>query len=52
MVALMRHTIRCSFAAPEHEGLVIVDDDPERLLDRVAAWTPPPLGEKWTDRRR
>lgn len=52
MVALMRHTIQHAFAAPEHEGLVLVDDDPERLLDRVAAWTPPPLGEKWTDRRR
>lgn len=51
MVTLMRHTIAHSFAAPEHEGLVIVEPDPERLLDRVAAWTPPPMGEKWTDRR-
>jgi len=51
MVTLMRHTIAHSFAAPEHEGLVIVEADPERLLDRVAAWTPPPMGEKWTDRR-
>jgi uncharacterized protein (TIGR00730 family) len=51
MVALMKHTIDHSFAAPEHAGLVIVESDPDRLLDRVAAWTPPPLGEKWTDRR-
>jgi uncharacterized protein (TIGR00730 family) len=51
MVALMKHTIAHSFAAEEHEGLVIVEPDPERLLDRVAAWTPPPLGPKWTDRR-
>ena len=51
MLALLRHTIERSFAAPEHAGLVIVDDDPERLLDRIAAWTPPPMGEKWTDRR-
>lgn len=51
MVALMKHTIDHSFAAPEHAGLVIVESEPERLLDQVAAWTPPPLGEKWTDRR-
>jgi uncharacterized protein (TIGR00730 family) len=51
MVALMKHTIDHSFAAPEHAALVIVESDPERLLDRIAAWTPPPLGEKWTDRR-
>jgi uncharacterized protein (TIGR00730 family) len=51
LVALLRHTIAESFAAPEHEGLFIVDDDAERLLDGIAAWKPPPLGEKWTDRR-
>lgn len=51
MVALMNHTIEHSFAAPEHAGLVLVDDDCDRLLDKIAAWTPPPLGEKWTDRR-
>ena len=51
LVALLRHTIAQSFAAPQHEGLYIVDDDVERLLDAIAAWKPPPLGDKWTDRR-
>jgi uncharacterized protein (TIGR00730 family) len=51
MVTLLQHTIDHSFAAPEHGGLYLVDDDPERLLDRIAAWTPPPMGAKWTDRR-
>lgn len=51
LVALVRHTIAASFAAPQHEGLLLVDDDAERLLDRCGAWTPPPLGEKWIDRR-
>jgi uncharacterized protein (TIGR00730 family) len=49
--ALLKHTIARSFAAPEHEGLTIVDTDPARLLDRLEAFAPPPLGEKWTDRR-
>jgi uncharacterized protein (TIGR00730 family) len=51
MVALMKHTIDHAFAAPEHEGLVIVDADPERLLERIASWTPPPLGDTRLDRR-
>ncbi|MBX3207961.1 MAG: TIGR00730 family Rossman fold protein [Labilithrix sp.] len=51
LVALMRHTIEQGFAAPEHERLLVVERDPERLLDVLAAWTPPPLGSKWLDRR-
>lgn len=51
LVALMRHTIDHDFAAPEHERLVVVERDPERLLDALAAWTPPPLGSKALDRR-
>jgi uncharacterized protein (TIGR00730 family) len=26
-----------------HRGLVVAEPDPEQLLDRLAAWTPPPL---------
>jgi uncharacterized protein (TIGR00730 family) len=51
LVRLIDHTILCSFAAPQHRGLVLVDDDIDSLLDALAAWTPPPLGEKWVDRR-
>jgi uncharacterized protein (TIGR00730 family) len=51
LVALMRHTIGHAFAAPEHEGLVLVDDDATRLLAALAGWEPPPLGDKQTDRR-
>lgn len=42
LIRLLRHTIAHDFAAPEHEALVLVDRDPARLLDAVAAWTPPP----------
>lgn len=51
LVALLRHTIAASFAAPEHEGLFLVADDVDRLLDAIVAWRPPSArGEKWTDR--
>jgi uncharacterized protein (TIGR00730 family) len=51
LLALLRHTIDQSFAAPQHEQLYLAAEDAEALLDAVVAWTPPPLGEKWTDRR-
>jgi uncharacterized protein (TIGR00730 family) len=51
LIALIRHTIDHSFAAPEHAGLFVVEKDPGRLLDAIAAWKPPPLGAKWIDRR-
>jgi uncharacterized protein (TIGR00730 family) len=50
LVALVRHTIARDFAAPEHERLLVVESDPERLLDALADWRPPPLGSK-LDRR-
>jgi hypothetical protein len=28
---------------PAHRGLVVAEPDPERLIDRLAAWEPPPL---------
>ena len=51
LLALLAHTIACSFAAPQHEQLYVTADEPEALLDAVLAWTPPPLGDKAMDRR-
>lgn len=51
LLLLLEHTITSAFAAPEHAGLYLADDDADRLLDALAQWTPPPLGAKWTDRR-
>ncbi len=51
LLKLVRHTIEQSFAAPEHEGLLLIEQDPDRLLDALMAWRPPPLGSKWMDRR-
>lgn len=51
LLALLRHTIDSAFAAPQHANLYVAAEEPEALLDAVIAWRPPPLGEKWTDRR-
>ena len=51
LLALLQHTIACSFAAPQHEQLYVTASEPEPLLDAVLAWTPPPLGDKAMDRR-
>jgi uncharacterized protein (TIGR00730 family) len=50
-IALFRHTITTGFAAEEHNGLLVVEREPEALLDALAAYTPPPHGPKWIDRR-
>jgi uncharacterized protein (TIGR00730 family) len=51
LLTLLRHTISYELAAPQHEGLIVVEKDPERLLDALVAWKPPPLGPRSIDRR-
>ena len=43
------HGVGERFLRPEHRGMVLVEADPEMLLDRFAAYQPPQLG-KWIDR--
>jgi uncharacterized protein (TIGR00730 family) len=40
------------FVRPQHRGLVLEESSPERLLDRLACWTPAEAEgiEKWIDR--
>jgi uncharacterized protein (TIGR00730 family) len=38
--ALIDGAATAGFVHPAHRDMVIVDDDPARLLDRLAAWTP------------
>jgi len=51
LMDLVRHTIAHSFAAPEHERLLVIEREVEPLLDAIVSFRPPPPGEKWTDRR-
>jgi uncharacterized protein (TIGR00730 family) len=48
LLAFLDHMTGERFLSPIHRGMAIVDDDPERLLDRLAAWNPPSV-RKWID---
>jgi hypothetical protein len=41
--------VTAGFVRDAHRDMILVDDDPGRLLDRLAAWTPVTVG-KWLDR--
>jgi uncharacterized protein (TIGR00730 family) len=47
--ALLDEAVTAGFVHPAHRDMVIVDDEPARLLDRLAAWTPV-TASKWLDR--
>ena len=47
--AMLDGAVTAGFVHPAHRDMVIVDDDPARLLDRLAAWTPVTVS-KWLDR--
>jgi uncharacterized protein (TIGR00730 family) len=47
--ALLDGAVTAGFVHPAHRDMVIVDEEPARLLDRLAAWTPVTVS-KWLDR--
>jgi len=47
--AWLDHAVQERFLRAEHRAGLLRDDDPRRLLDRMAAWTPPAV-KKWLDR--
>ncbi len=49
LLAFFDHAVVERFVRPEHRALVLQDDDPEGLLERLARFHPPLL-EKWIDR--
>jgi uncharacterized protein (TIGR00730 family) len=48
--AFFDHAVEERFLRPEHRALVLADEDPERMLDRLAAWKPPAPVAKWIRR--
>ncbi len=48
LVAFLDRAVGEGFLRPEHRRLLLVDDEPGALLERFAAWTPPPI-ERWID---
>lgn len=49
LLAFLDTAVRQRFLRPEHRAMVLVDDDPERLLDRCAEYRAPDL-PKWIGR--
>jgi uncharacterized protein (TIGR00730 family) len=49
LLALFASAARQRFLRPEHRDLVIVEADPEPLMDRLDAWAPLAVAE-WLDR--
>ena len=48
LLAFLDHMTAERFLTDVHRAMAVVDDDPERLLDRLAAWQPP-RARKWID---
>jgi uncharacterized protein (TIGR00730 family) len=49
LIAFFDHAVRERFLRPEHRAMILVEEDPARLIDRVERYRPPRL-EKWIDR--
>ena len=50
LLTFLDHAVAERFVRPMHRSLLLVDDDPERLLARLDAHVPAP-SPKWIDRR-
>jgi uncharacterized protein (TIGR00730 family) len=48
LIAFFDRAVSEGFLRPEHRRRLLVADDPEALLDRLAAWKPPHV-ERWID---
>jgi hypothetical protein len=46
---LIDGAVTAGFVQPAHRDMIVIDDDPAVLLDRLAAWTPVTVS-KWADR--
>ncbi len=52
LLELFDHAVHEGFLRPENRGLVLDDNDPARLLDKMAAFTPKPVGKWMTNEER
>lgn len=44
---LTEHMVGEGFLRPQHRDMLLFDDDPQALLDRLATYEPPPNVTKW-----
>lgn len=52
LLKVLDHTVDEGFVRPENSQLVLVGQNPESLLERLAEWEPPGHIEKWLDREK
>jgi predicted Rossmann-fold nucleotide-binding protein len=48
LLGWLDHMVREDFLRPKHRDLLLVDDDEERLLNRIGQFDPGPSESKWT----
>jgi uncharacterized protein (TIGR00730 family) len=49
LLTFIDHSVAQQFVRPEHRAMVLVDDDPGRLFDRLASYAPPAV-PRWLGR--
>jgi uncharacterized protein (TIGR00730 family) len=47
LLRFLAHAVREEFVRPEYFALLLFGDTPAELLDKLAAWEPPPLRRVW-----
>jgi len=50
MIGFIDHAVDERFIRSEHRDMIVVDDDPQRLISRLRSWTLPDVS-KWMDRK-
>ena len=50
LVGFLDHAVDERFIRPEHRGMIVVETDPQRLLEGLQRWTMPEVS-KWMDRK-
>ncbi len=50
LLAFLDHAVEQRFVRAEHCDMIVLDDDPARLLQRLGKWTMPEVS-KWMDRK-
>lgn len=50
LIQMIEHAIETGFIYPEHRGLFVVADQPEELLAKMDAFTPPSNMSRWINR--
>ena len=50
LIQMIDHAIETGFIYPEHRGLFVVADQPEELLAKMDAFTPPSNMNRWINR--